>query len=110
MNLQGVQSIQVWSVWQAEVFYKGLGFRSVVASSEGKKEKRNRILGEFGPLLMWSFEKNKDSQSNVSFQGSSLSRNDSMMGNEVGKPALKSKDSKDSMTTVVGEEIENEKK
>lgn len=109
MSLQGVESIQVWSVWQAESFYKGLGFRSVVASSHGKvREKRNRILGEFGPLLMWS-EKNKDSQSNLSFQGSSLSKNETIT-NDVGKPALKTKDSKDSMATVVGEELDIEKK
>jgi hypothetical protein len=90
MHFPGVQAIQVWSVWHAEAFYKSLGFRNVVDSSEIKKEcrKRTRIIGELGPLLMWTMDqrgRDRDSASNLSMyeHGSNLSRSESIVSSKT---------------------------
>ncbi|KAJ3323056.1 hypothetical protein HDV06_002502 [Boothiomyces sp. JEL0866] len=54
MYLPGVNSIQVWSVWGAESFYKSLGFRNVLKHSEGGRPRR--VEGEYGPLLIWNHQ------------------------------------------------------
>lgn len=67
MNTVGCDCIQVWSVWHAESFYKGLGFRNVVeypnqeegAKARGAIVKPIRVEGEFGPLLAWQGEKER---------------------------------------------------
>ena len=75
-HLPFVQSIQVWSLWHAESFYKRLGFRHVVQAVEaptthpGKQVRKKKsfirnVEGEWGPLLVWNKEdrtlKTKDS-------------------------------------------------
>ncbi|KAJ3253025.1 hypothetical protein HK103_001035 [Boothiomyces macroporosus] len=52
MYLPGVTSIQVWSVWGAESFYKSLGFRNVLKYGEGGRPRR--VDGDYGPLLIWN--------------------------------------------------------
>ena len=67
MNTVGCDCIQVWSVWHAESFYKGLGFRNVVeypnpeegANARGAGVKPIRVEGEYGPLLNWQAEKER---------------------------------------------------
>ena len=58
MNTPGCISIQVWSVWHAESFYKSLGFRNILeypssgSLRDGRKPKK--VEGEFGPHLVWN--------------------------------------------------------
>lgn len=65
-----VLSVEVWSLWRSEGFYKKLGFVDVVALSSGDSRKKKksysfleeyddsknlkRVVGEFGPLLIWN--------------------------------------------------------
>ncbi|KAJ3098802.1 hypothetical protein HDU97_003718 [Phlyctochytrium planicorne] len=43
-----VESVEVWSLWHAEPFYKSLGYNDVRSSATGE-----RIAAEWGPLLLW---------------------------------------------------------
>jgi hypothetical protein len=54
MYSPNVQEIQVWSVWDAEPFYRGMGFKSVWNVSDGTGKKSKRVEGAWGPLLMWT--------------------------------------------------------
>jgi hypothetical protein len=66
-----LSSIEVWSLWRSESFYKSLGFVDVVALSPGESKKKmresftsleeledasslKRVVGDFGPLLIWN--------------------------------------------------------
>jgi hypothetical protein len=53
MYSPNVHAIQVWSVWHAEPFYRGIGFKSVLETAESGKKPRP-VEGEHGPLLMWT--------------------------------------------------------
>jgi hypothetical protein len=55
-HLPNVQSIQVWSLWHAEKFYKQMGFHDIYPSTKiiGQIGPKRRIEGEWGPLLMWT--------------------------------------------------------
>ena len=69
-ELTFVSSIEVWSLWRSESFYKKLGFVDVVALQQeytrkgGKRgsfiqdlqDSKNlkRVVGDFGPLLIWN--------------------------------------------------------
>ena len=58
MNTLGCISIQVWSVWHAENFYKSLGFRNILeypsSGSLRDGRKPRKVEGEFGPHLVWN--------------------------------------------------------
>lgn len=57
MNSPGCKSIQVWSVWHAESFYKGLGFKNVLeysASDRSIGKRARKVEGVHGPLLVWN--------------------------------------------------------
>ncbi|KAJ3115553.1 hypothetical protein HDU96_000434 [Phlyctochytrium bullatum] len=43
-----VESVEVWSLWHAEPFYRGLGYGDVRHPATGE-----RVVAEWGPLLMW---------------------------------------------------------
>jgi hypothetical protein len=66
-----ISSIEVWSLWRSESFYKNLGFVDVVALSPDVQKKKiresftsleeledasslKRVVGDFGPLLIWN--------------------------------------------------------
>ncbi|KAJ3417621.1 hypothetical protein HDV05_000078 [Chytridiales sp. JEL 0842] len=42
-----VETVEVWSLWHAEGFYRGLGYGDVV-TRQGE-----RVVASFGPLLIW---------------------------------------------------------
>lgn len=68
-----ILSVEVWSLWRSESFYKKLGFVDVVALSSVDTRKKikgsfssleeledscsknlKRVVGDFGPLLIWN--------------------------------------------------------
>jgi hypothetical protein len=53
-HLPNIQSIQVWSLWHAEKFYKQMGFQDIYPSTAKIMGPKRRIEGEWGPLLMWT--------------------------------------------------------
>ncbi|KAJ3271035.1 hypothetical protein HDV01_007116 [Terramyces sp. JEL0728] len=57
MYLPGAASIQVWSVWGAESFYKSLGFRNVLKYVDSSRPRR--VDGEYGPLLIWTHNQDR---------------------------------------------------
>jgi hypothetical protein len=84
----GIESIRVWSLKEAESFYKALGFRNVYANNSNvctdngkparhkrleRKSGMMRVEGLHGPLLVWEKQvrrlQTKDSM--VSVSGSS---------------------------------------
>ena len=98
MNTVGCESIQVWSVWHAESFYKGLGFRNVMdypVNEDGVKVRDmrpNRIEGDHGPLLFWNYEKRLRSSASINLDNFSIHEGNSIR-NSISAATLKSKDS-----------------
>lgn len=64
--------IHVWSVWHAESFYKHLGFRNVVDTTDEIRRGR-KVEGKFGPFLVWSRDRtvlsSKDSMATLTGNG-----------------------------------------
>lgn len=114
MNTVGCDCIQVWSVWHAESFYKGLGFRNVVeypTQEEGKITKGPgvkpiRVEGEHGPLLAWHADRLKRTSSLDQYQvKSNVHPDPSTIGGlrtSSSLATLKSKDSSMSLNGGVG--------
>ncbi|KAJ1563259.1 hypothetical protein HK405_002733, partial [Cladochytrium tenue] len=56
------RGVEVWCLWDAEPFYKDLGYADVYAPSDGgaaaaadnTAAQGRRVVADFGPLLLWS--------------------------------------------------------
>ena len=109
MNTIGCESIQVWSVWHAESFYKGLGFRNVMdhpTDEDGVKIRDMRpirVEGDHGPLLSWNSEKRQTLRrsSSINLEHSSIHDGGSIR-QSLSHAVLKSKDSLMSLKGGVG--------
>jgi hypothetical protein len=105
--MPNINAIRVWSVWQAESFYKSLGFRNVY-TVKSKDSLPSKIEGKHGPLLAWVSEvRKKVPQSTQSVSDNSVSTIRSVeslpnMKSNRSSSSLKSKDSKSSLRGGVG--------
>jgi hypothetical protein len=96
MHTPNVHGIQVWSVWHAESFYRGLGFKSVLEAPDGSSKRPKRIEGEWGPLLMWTNDRFR------SHDSLNTLRSVESLPNLKSRESTLSLKSKDSMVSLLG--------
>lgn len=53
--LPNLASVEVWSLWKSESFYKALGFVDVISvtSDPAHVAETRRVVRPYGPLLTW---------------------------------------------------------